>query len=723
MVSSGLLVAVTGLVGNADYEGSWRTDSNWGAAYRWRMPISDWSNGGVKSVLGVPVFDGASGLGHRLPNFAGTNHGSFLILLHRWVPAHVLTLAWLWIAMTLCWVTIDLVAQSWNGRNRFFVRLWVTSFLAGILFAYGLNTDWLLALAGLFGTLSTAASLYHRGLWEGSQPHVASSSEAFALLAGSLLLVMSAHPVSVLLVGPILILRLSVIRFFLVLPTSRFTILLIFGSLLFISGVLAYELYSLRLPSGAVRPPAPNTFDFLIQGWGLGDWRQFLRTTALNSALPIFLISKQIGLTDWFGWQYEFLNYSALICLAMTILVTRRTEGLADVRRRAGRSCLIVVFALMVAMTLTSELGVLKYPLRLFLYSDGAGLQPVAALLILVGCILARPGGAFDGERARLLRGVYKTSVVLAIVLAFVFPVILLVSAPTLNGSQKRDLFSRDTEGVTRVDSIRGRLGDLARDKDAGCIPTSGYLENLGVSHPLVASRSGLPTIESNAAYQSRGVSVSEDRYTQYCDVWENWGDCNSQTLDFLSLGVVLAHPDNSQCEWLSLVPTIRELAKSRNSQSDLYQRDRYANFYVPNDDLTNTSEDLCVIRHDCLSKVRRTTVSQPQPPWILCRSGCWFQYDVLQRRNPSLEWLVIPARFDPAVSLRDVQTSQQLKVTSYRGLLAVNVGTEGMAQTLEASVEPDHRMFLIALVPYFSLGVFVSVGLVVFRSRRRCPP
>jgi len=723
-MSSTFFILMTTLIGNADYEGSWRTESNWGAAYQWNHQLSNWSTTGVKSVLGVPVFDGLSGLGYRLPNFATTNHGSFLILLNRWVPAQALTLMLVWIAMSFCWATVDLVAQSWNGRSGFFVRLWITSFLAAALFAFGLHNDWLMNLVGLFGALSAAASLYHRGLWEKSKPRVASPSEALALFAGSMLLVASSHPQFALVVVPVLASRVSAFRYLLNCPSPRFTLLAMFGCLFFVLAVLVFELFSLHLPSGAVRPPQQNNFDFLIQGWSLGSWQQFLRSVALNSALPILLILKQLGLTDWFSWNYEFLNFASLVWLGLVLLLPHGFERLGGIRRKAIRSCLMVVGVAMVAMALSSESRELKNPFRMLLNFDGYYMQFIPTLLILVGCIIARPNRVTDGESTRQIRVLLNSLRTIGIVLGVAFPIILLVSAPTLNGAAKRnEVVSGELEVATRLVSPNGRIGDLDRDSGSGCIPTSGYLENLGVSHPLVASRFGLPTIESNAGYQSRGVSISENRYTQYCDVWSDLKGCDSRIMDFLSLGAVLARPEKSQCSWLISAPTLRELANSWSSQAGELQQNHFGNFYVSSEALGHAPGELCVVRYDCLSQARRTTVSQAQPPWNSCKDSCWFRYDVLQRVNPSLEWLVIPVRFDPAVGVRDSQTLQRLKVTNYRGLLAVNVGVDGLPQVLEASIAPDLRMYLLALIPYFSLGASVSVGLVVFRSRRRCPP
>lgn len=720
-IVASLLLGVVEIVGTLGPEGHMRFDSQWGARHTFHGLLSFDSIPGVATWLGIPVFDGASGLGYRMPNFDTTNHGSFVMIFREWLPAHFLSLAYMWLAIAICWSTFDLVGRSWNGRNSVVMRLWFTALIAVSVFAFLLHNNWSIALSGMLGVISTSVSLFHRGMFRGKPGATAAGMESAALAIGSLMLLAGSHPRYALTLVPVVVWRVAAVRNFVQqIRGNPMPILIATVSLVFVLAVLILELKSLGIPVSEVPKPRQNNFDFLIQDREFGDWRQFLRTLALNSALPLFLLTNWMGFTNWFSIQYEFVNFGVLIWLSIAFIVSRRDTSRVPEQKAALRSCSAAIVTILIWMMLTTESTSFPSVGQILFKADAYDLHFPAAALVIVAVIVSSSELSLESfTRSKLIKfGQLVGSVGIAVSLSF--PFVALLTAPTLNGDQSwRDL-SAGVLGDTELNTPpAGRLAAVILDGRCG-EDVLRYRAVAGFGHATAISRNGIATIEGRPAYRelTGGVSAAGcyslklSRHT-----------CDSFGLDFLSIGMVLERHSDTKCPWLASVETLAEYVEAGSSSPSGKLPPKYGNFYLSRDVPSLLSEGGCVVLSDCLDQTSRTIASQSQPPWRLCDERCWFRYDILSESAETGEWLLLPALFDPAVRARLVGGVGDLEIKPYRGLLAVRVSQSMTPRTLEVSIIPDLRMKMISTLPYASLVSFGAVGLLLRRGSRNRQP
>jgi len=692
-------------------------DSQWGASHLWRNPFSGDSPAGVISVLRVPVFEGASGLGYRLPNFITTNVGSFLILFSNWLPAHVLSFMYMWLAIVVCWSTFDLVGRSWNERNGSVLRLWFSALIALVVFSWLLENNWSICLAGMLGVVSTTVSLFHRGFYEEGPAPSASATQAFSLLIGSVMLLAGSHPRYSLTLVPVLIWRLSTLRAIGRLSRSNPALIVIaMAGLLFTMTVLILELRSLKIPTSEIPDPRQNNFDFLYQSGDFGDWRQFLRSLALNTALPFFLLTKRFGFTEWFDIQYEFVNSGVLLWLVIAWLKTRNRTPQSRDRRLALRSSSAAIGTFLVWMTLTTESTSFPTVIRILFKADAYDLHFPAATLVMVVVMIGSPGLGKNSIGSGNIVRLGRLSASTGIVACLCFPFVALANVPTLNGTPAiRDMSSGILDSVTQDEPPPGRLAAVLPYQRCRKYFDQ-YLASAGISHPTVASRIGIATAEGLPRYRIREISIGGEGCPSLTLPSVK---CNAKAFDFLSIGLIVERPVGLSCRWLKSVPTLLEYFKDNGESPAANPERRYGNFYFSANDLRRSFGESCVILGDCLDNVTRTSATQVAPPWRLCERGCWFRYVVVPERSKTRPWLLLPAHFDSAVEVRAAGEVDTLPIANYRGLLAVRVSPMEEPKTLVVKIKPDSQMYRISLVPYASLATYVAISLTLYRSSR----
>jgi len=713
------LLAIVEWVGTDSSEGFDRFDSQWGASHLWLNPFSSELPAGVTSLLQVPVFDGASGLGYRLPNFETTNVGSFFILLSDWLPAHILSLMYMWLAVVLCWSTFDLVGRSWNGRNSPMLRLWFSALIALVVFSWLLENNWSIALAGMLGVVSTTVSLFHRGLYEKELPTNAGEAQAYSLLIGSVMLLAGSHPRYSLTLVPVLLWRISVLRNIGRLFRSNPTLFFIsLAGLLYSLTVLSLELRSLKIPISDIPDPRQNNFDFLYQSGDFGDWRQFLRSLALNAGLPFLLMAKKFGLNDWFNVQYEFINFGVLFWLAIALWKARNQAPLSRDRRLALRSSSAALGTFLVWMTLTTESTSFPTIIRILFKADAYDLHFPATALVIVLVIIGAPGLGRNTLGSRKLVRLGRLSASTGVIAALCFPLVVIVYAPTLNGMPRwQDMSSGIFGGYTQNGPPPGRLAALLLPTQKCGSEADRYRAVVGISHSTVASRIGFPTVDAD---QSRFASPEAVVALVGCSLLTNTADdCNAEALDFLSLALIVERVAAVHCPWLESIPTLHEYFKNNDRSLVARSNSKYGNYYVSLNEFRRSSRRSCSIVENCLDNVTRTLVSLDAPPWQLCERDCWFRYVVAPERSNMRPWLLLPARFDQAVEVREVGHDDKLPVANFRGLLAVGIDSVKESTTLEVKINPDSRMIRLSLVPYASLATYIVVGMTLLRSSR----
>lgn len=714
------LLAITEIAGTQGPEGHVRFDSQWGSRHSWSNPLSADSPPGVATHLRVPVFDGASGLGYRMPNFDTTNHGNFLMVFREWLPAHVLSVAFTWLAVALCWSAFDLVGRSWNGRNSLVIRLWFTAFIAVTVFSFLLHNNWSIALSGMMGVISSSVSLFHRDMFRKEPGDVASRAQSAALIIASFALLAGSHPRYALTLVPVAAWRFSAVKK--VAQQARanpvLAITAIFG-LVYVAVVLILELRSLGIPASEIPKPRQNNFDFLIQGREFGDWRQFLRSFVLNSALPLFLLTNWLGLTNQFSIQYEFVNFGVLFWLTTAFFARRRAKSQVHEQKLALRSCSAAIMTILLWMTLTTESTSFPTLIQLPFKADAYDLHfPTAALVIVIVMISSRDLSLDVLSHDRSIQ-LGQLAGSLGVAVCLLYPVIALVTAPTLNGEQSWGDLSAGIMDDVQLDALPpGRLAAVMLEGRCG-YEVFRYRAVAGVGHAIALARMGIATVEGSPRYRALKGGISREgcyslQLTRH--------KCESLGLDFLSVGMVLEHYPGMNCPWLTSVRTLGEYVAATSPYRDGDLPKRYGNFYLSEDEIRQRHEVGCVILIDCLDEASRTIASQSRPPWQLCEEGCWFKYDIIPESGETGEWLLLPVRFDSTVRVSLVGGVDEIGSEPYRGLLAVRVSSSTAPRTLEVSIVPDSKMQLLSLTPYASLLTFGACALLLRRSSRSRP-
>jgi len=724
------LVVVVEVLGTWDYEGSFRFNSNWGAGYLMDSMFTSEPESGVKHLWGVPVFDGAQGLGHRLPNYATTPHGSSLIVLGNWIPAHLLSMGLVWLSLVISWSAFDLVGRSWNGRNGFWTRIWYSSFLSAIALIYLVYNDWHLPLVGLLGAISLVVTLFNSGLWPRDETVGVRTLNSVSLCFLSFGLLAAAHPRLWMLLPPALLISWRALTTALRAATSSSLLKVCAVCAVAMLAILLIEYQSLSLVRSDVRAPIPNLFDFFSKSDDSSGISQFGKLVVANFFLPLILIGDRFGISVASFWERsDFVNFSALISVGLLIVIAKRAERVEEIRTRIAWRALLACGSVIVWMMLTSKMQNLPELLRWLFVADGWDLQFVCASLVLAARLVVGRVQMSEKLHTSFAVRFAKSAGALGIVMACLFPIALVREAPTRHwSSPSRDLESRSfarfkASNPMKEISILGRLGDVnPRDSfDYGsCNARNRWMNALDVSHPVIVARTGVPTIESSPAYRNNDVGVTFAGSVEHCDalIYKN---CDPKVLNFLSLGLALEPIEDPACSEYRALPTVSAYLASGDPSPRNGKGISYRNFYVSSEMMDTRVPEGCSLVDGCLETAIPTTSSRAVPPWNLCKADCWFTYSVFPSELGNTDWLLLPARYDSSARVTTSVDDVPLTTSSYRGLLAVRLGGPIPVenQILTIRIEADFRMRMLALLPYLSLITQLLAVIVLLRHRQ----
>lgn len=737
-IFASLLGVAAELIGSADYEGSFRFDSNWGARYQFRETFDGLSRRGIYDLLGVPVFDGGQGLGHRLPNFVTTPHSSPLITLSGWIPAHLLSLSLVWLSLVLCWSAFDTVCRSWAKSQRLTDRIWFSSFISSLTFVMLLYNDWSLSLVGMLSSLAFSVSLFDRRLWVSKTDLGTSARIPVSMALASLILMSAAHPTFWFVLPPVVLWVVPALRNVIQVALRSLLIATACIVLVYIVTVFNLEYRHLQLPSSAIRNPLTNSFDFLKSSEGHASvLAQVGDLLVTNTLLPMLLVA------DRFGWELtsfhtreSFLNFGGLLFVLFTYAITRRGSALSDPQSRVSLRLVGALVTIIFWMAFGSSLQWLPTPLRLLFVADGWFYQFLGAgLVITAAIVITSPEGLLVHPArisSRLLRSTALATGVFGLLVALLFPLALLRTAPTRHWTEpRRDMFSsildsRTNEALRRVDSNGGRLAEVNPGGERGfCTPGLLWKRSLDVSHPLVVARSGLPTVESSPGYRSSGVAVSNVRDVVHCDSLLE-SKCNLTMFDFLSIGMVFAPEGHPLCDGFESVRNLAAVIDDSFRATTELPAFEYHSYFVSNNEFARSSGLDCSLSSGCLSGATKSTNVFLSAPWQICNTNCWFTYKVGSSEDQNLDWLLLPVRYDSAISVEIRDKKSSLETAEYRGLLAARTAQSELPYDLIVKIDPDFRMLLLAVMPWATLAALVGLSVATVRASRsrrvECP-
>lgn len=722
------------LIGSSDSEGSHRFDSNWGAPYLLETPESSFRDAGVKRLFGVPVFDGAQGLGYRLPNFASTQHLSPLILLSKWVPAFFLSQLMVWWSLLLAALAIHHSIRSWFGHYQVWRMVPVVASALTPVVVYLLFNDWSIPLAGMLSSFAIVAALSHRSLQCGSSQDQIQTAALFLAALGTQF---ATHPRYVLLLIPLYIVWVKPI-FRLCQSVFRTRFLLSATCLTFTAlALLAMEYFAISYLLDGMRQAEPSSLSVL--DWYRSDslsWRRVILGLVTPIALPLL----RLGFSDYWHLLHsrtEFLNL--WFPVAMVLLIGGR--GLRSANSVIATRCLYGIYigiAWMMFGPLISHL--LPWLSTLFL-QDGWDLSFIVAFVGALGASASIPLTSVRGRGHRTLSHPRLLSVSIAYligsVMAVALPLGLILKAPVLNGElPRRDWkiqqdslsngFGLDSASVTNS----GRAGWTTPLSKAewGCIPRTTWEKRTGLSHPVVLAREGIPVIESLPFYRYGGLTLRTvgggiEEMVYACDAILK-EQCDSEVLDFLGYREFPQLNLFNSCSMVFDSQSKDGLRNATSPSSTIHDGKSgaisYHNYYIDRSRLTFFKSFDCGLLGGCLSpSISGTTVSS-DPPWAICRTDCWFTYKVFDEKTPGAALLLLPARFDASlVVTADEVTRKTLRTSSYRGLLAVDLAEVRTPTTLQVVLRSDFSQWRIMAMPYIMLITLCLCIFAFVRSAR----
>lgn len=726
------------LIGTSDSEFSNRADQNWGASYLLKEPTWSLGNPGIRRVFGVPVFDGAQGFGYRLPNFVTTQHMSPLILLSRWLPSFFLSISLVWMALVVFTVALVRTLRSWHGQVSVLPTLFTGSVAMSPVVVYLLYNDWALPLASIVSALTVITCLFHKSL---TRPLL--NNETFrgekvtaALFLMAISVQLAGHPRYLMLMVPLfLVLSDRAFRLFVVIlksPSLLLSAVLIVAS----SAILGVEYRQLGLGSEAIRQIEPSALSTLI--WSDEkdpNWHDAVKAFAQNLALPLLRLTMPDRLPLVHS-RVEFLNF---LILGTPLLIAASSRRLWKLPQELRKVLLVILVGLlwMVAGPIISR----SVPvLRLLFLQDGWDLSYLVAFVGMLGAstlVSSNIQRQSVGTRKvphflNLARLIYLVGGIMAIAQ----PITLVLNAPTLNGDTprrdwvqvhgRRNFSTSDFAGST----FSGRVGWTEQSdlKSSGCVSRNLWEAQTGLSHWIVLSREGLPTIESLPGFRTAGptlraVSDNAEELIYLCDTLLFAG-CSIEVLDFLSFRAVSPLEISPDCISGAIrgleAPDTNYPLESTSEKPDNDSALTYHNYFVGQNFSAAANTSVCSLFESCLSDAVRGATSTTEPPWTLCRADCWFTYRILDGTRPENSLLLLPVRYDEAMYVSvDKNPKLSPQVVSYRGMAALNVTGIQSSSMITVYLAADSRFLQTALVPYLMFVAILLCGSTIWRIHR----
>ena len=116
--------------------------------------------------LGVPVWDGAQGMGHRMPNLFSQETQSPFIFLRSIMPVENILIFRLFLETIIAFILINLCVSSWGGRMVVQRLLLLDFALLGQFIFSTAVTDWFPYSEQYWGITLITAGLCHVSLYK-----------------------------------------------------------------------------------------------------------------------------------------------------------------------------------------------------------------------------------------------------------------------------------------------------------------------------------------------------------------------------------------------------------------------------------------------------------------------------------------------------------------------------------------------------------------------------
>ena len=690
---------------------------NLGAQYRATMGEDPETGSGIFQRLGVPLWEGAQGLGHRLPNFITQETQSPSIFLNSILAAENLALLRLLTATLIGLTLLNLSVVSWGGRLTLVRLMVMDSALLGTLFLYSILNDWFFQADQYWGVVLIIGGLTHvetveSGLFKSGGSWIPFFSLMFGFsffLIGhiswwsSLLLLL---PIS----GALqLVKSLRSAAFIqlvlLILVVLSLTLLQLFE--------LRSELWPLALNDYHTQT---SVFDF-FQDESTKVYRfQPLMAFVAAGFQPVLRVF------DEAGSRTEFFSFIAVIFLIIAkikrFFVEQAHKKLLDNSLRT--ICLVLLAMMSSGVIARSNVPIVNQLASIHAWQLAHLLLAVVTIstVILLGHL-------------KLDKNLFKPWPRNCVKALIAVICLMSISHPTI-------MFLKDFNKSPNSIFRDSQVNDVARTEIKKLGLTGGqrfvilkeqtseasYLllgERHGLRFNFQLARAGYPTIEEVPYGRSVGTLVTPKE--KFRSVFNPTVDnCTPRVLDFLGISTIWVEQSGDTKSANCADAITRYFEKGDTFKTDrreelgglIVRPGSFTSFsYSQDPDLRDTT--VCPqFERDCLFGLAQTKFqASGGSPFQLCEDNCLFTY---QWRAPAgAKHILVPSNYDKAFVVRDKFSGVELETTNFRGLLSVEIRSGYTAGVFEASINPDVLMWARIASTYLQTIVFLGCLLAMF--------
>ena len=700
--------------GTNDQESLQRNAQNWGAEYRATWGDSPGVAPGVMTRLGVPVWDGAQGMGHRMPNLFSQETQSPFIFLRSIMPVENILIFRLFLETIIALILINLCVSSWGGRMVVQRLLLLDFAFLGQFIFFTAVTDWFGNAESYWGTALIVAGLCHASLYK-SGSFNERKSMAFKL---SIIFGMS------FLFGPVGLVPLLVVGLGLAIPATKkiinqfkyLTLVLLVLVAMFPTLLNLFELASQVWPVKTTYLTHISRFD-LFQATSVHRFHMVL-ALAISGFQPILLL---IGLA---GERSEFFNLTAVL-----LLIFAKYRGLfpAQAQKKLLNRCLLTILTFFLLMLFSGGIALAKIPLISRLMSIHGWMLSHPMLVVVTICSVILLGHLPSANTLKIQSFAFglKGLVCLAALMAILYPVVMYTeSTGQTDFAIFRDRQVND-ESVSAIQQLDlERLQRFIILKPFYKDDVLSFLGNdVGIRFDLQIARAGFPTVDQISYGRSMRTLVTPKQ--QFRSMFIATTEyCSPKALDFIGVSTIwveqVSGENSASCAKLISnyfrVKSSLQIGSGEKLRGLKFKPKVFSSFSHGRDFGSQESEPCPQFEKDCLTGLTATKISGSNgSPFQLCQQECLFTY---QWAAPSSSTsLVIPNNYDKTFVVRDRATGIEVQTSNFRGLLSVKIPSGQTSGVFEASIRSDGMMWARVVATYFRTIVFLGCLLALLLS------
>lgn len=734
LLGSSIICLLSRIIGQHGMEGVLRFDSNWGASYG-SQAIGKGS--GLIKYLGVPVWDGGQHLGIRMPTLSANYTLHPLVFLSEWVSTSGLTLLFVLIEVAVLFYVITLTFISWDLKNWGLLSFFSTFALSGPILIFLIHNDYSVMVGTFSGVFTLITILIDRALYtEDWLPSDLSRLTIKLIFVFSSLVTghprgfFIALPLALVLLIKFVQLRRNFVRNF----HFGFTLITMFAILL----VQILEI------------AAKNTAQIRFGGGSLFDFFQPQRVTSpltalfyISSALTVSVFQPILWLMNFSPHITSRSDFFAWPLLAGALLISfKRSNFLLKPLISLRKSICFVFLIYFLSSIFVGQISQHQFfGLSWIVRADGWDYAIALLGIVVLSSPILVFAARLSGQSLTNLKTWKKSPVIFALlaigtVVSILNPVAVVVLGPKNVTTQNHD-FSVIERANLRVgrrfiflksEAFEGRGGLSSMQR--------GWLQILGVPHPLFLSRNGYPTPASSSEYQDPLTLDSQNKGMTDLP----GSQCNPKLYDFLGIDTIILDFQDTVCkekiseylknkllvdrfkpavcyglEACQIVTRIGTVNFSHESIFALHPSS-FHSFYLSN----GTSAATCPLNNfSCLINLEFDEQYQfNENPVKFCDEDCWMEYSYQIPAKEKL--LIVPINYDSSIMVTEINTGQTITTENVQGLVGVDLSQSKSIGVLKIKIVPDPRIKFRVFATYLHALLLIYMFVLLFRLKTK---